>query len=32
MGANEPQGLANLDPKGMVGRIYVGDHLILLHT
>ena len=32
MGANEPQGVANLDPKGMVGRIYVGDHLTLLHT
>ena len=25
-------GMANLDPKGMVGRIYVGDHLSLLHT
>ena len=24
--------MANLDPRGMVGRIYVGDHLILLHT
>ena len=32
MGANEPQGVANLDPRGMVGRIYVGDHLLLLHT
>ena len=32
MGANEPQGVANLDPRGMVGRIYVGDHLSLLHT
>ena len=21
-----------LDPRGMVGRIYVGDHLTLLHT
>ena len=32
MGANELQGLANLDPRGMAGRIYVGDHLSLLHT
>ena len=32
MGANEPRGVANLDPRGMVGRIYVGDHLTLLHT
>ena len=26
MGANDPRGMANLDPRGMVGRIYVGDH------
>ena len=32
MRVNEPQCLANLDPRGMVGRIYVGDHLTLLHT
>ena len=32
MGANKPRGMANLDPRGMVGRIYVGDHLTLLHT
>ena len=32
MGANDPRGVANLDPRGMVGRIYVGDHLTLLHT
>ena len=32
MGANEPRGMASLDPRGMVGRIYVGDHLTLLHT
>ena len=32
MRANEPRGVANLDPRGMVGRIYVGDHLTLLHT
>ena len=27
-GAYEPRGVANF----MVGRIYVGDHLLLLHT
>ena len=32
MGANEPRGVVNFDPRGMVGRIYVGDHLTLLHT
>ena len=32
MGANEPLGAANLDPKGIIGRIYVGNHLTLLHT
>ena len=32
MGANDPQGMANLDPRGMLGRIFVGDHLTLLHT
>ena len=32
MGANEPPGVANLDTRGMVGRIYSGDHLTLLHT
>ena len=32
MRANEPRGVANLDPRGMVGRIYVGGHLTLLHT
>ena len=26
MGANEPQGVATLDPKGLIGRIYVGGH------
>ena len=31
MAANEPRGVANLDPRGMVGRIY-GDHLTLLIT
>ena len=32
MGGNEPRGVAKLDPKSMVGRIYVGDHLMLLNT
>ena len=26
MGANDPRGVANLDPKGMIGRIYVRYH------
>ena len=26
------QGVASLDPRSMVGRIYVGDHQTLLHT
>ena len=30
--ANEPQGMTNLDPRGMVGRIYEGDHLTFLHN
>ena len=32
MGVNDPQGMTNLDPRGMVGRIYVGDHYTLQHT
>ena len=32
MGANDPSDMANLDPRGMVGRIYVGDQLTSLHT
>ena len=32
MGDNEHRGVANSNPRGMIGRIYVGDHLILLHT
>ena len=32
MGANDTQDVANLDPRGMVGRNYVQDHLTLLHT
>ena len=32
MGANDPQGVVNLDPRGLIGKIYVGDHLTLLHT
>ena len=26
MGSNDPRGVANLDPKGMIGTIYVGCH------
>ena len=29
---DNPLGLAYLDPRGMIGRIYVEYHLILLHT
>ena len=32
MGANDPQGVASLGPRGLIGRIYVGDHKTLLHT
>ena len=32
MGANVPRGVASLGPRGLTGRIYVGDHLPLLHT
>ena len=31
MGVNDPRGMANLDPRGMVGKIYVGDHQTLHH-
>ena len=26
MGVNDPQGVASLGPRGLIGRIYVGDH------
>ena len=36
MGANVPPttplGMASLDPRGLIGRIYVGDHYTLVHT
>ena len=32
MGANGPRGVANLDPRGLIGRIYLGDHQTFLHT
>ena len=32
MGSNDTRGTANLYPRGMIGRIYVGYHLALLHT
>ena len=31
MQANDPRCVASLDPRGLIGRIYVGDHLTLLH-
>ena len=30
--AKDPEGLVNLEPKGMVGMIYVGDQQTLLYT
>ena len=32
MGDDDPRGVANLDPCGMIDRIYVEYHLTLLHT
>ena len=32
MGANDLWGEANLDPRNLIGRIYVGNHKTLLHT
>ena len=32
MGDNEPRGIASLNPRGLIVRIYVVDHYILLHT
>ena len=32
LGANDPRGGASLDPRGLIGRIYIGDHKTLLHT
>ena len=32
MGANDPRGMASLGPRGLIGRIYVGDHYTFLHT
>ena len=29
---DDPRGVAKLDPRGMIGRIYVEYHLTLLHT
>ena len=29
---DDSRGVVNLDPKGMIGRIYVEYHLTLLHT
>ena len=32
MAAKDPEGLANFEPRGMVGMIYVGGHQTLLYT
>ena len=32
MGDDDPRGVANLDARVMIGRIYVEYHLTLLHT
>ena len=32
MGANDHRATVNLDPRGMVGRIYIDNHDTLLHT
>ena len=32
MGTNDPRGVASLGPRGLIGRIYVGDNYTLLHT
>ena len=32
MVANDPLGVASLGPRGLIGRIYVGDHWTLQHT
>ena len=32
MGVYGPQGMTNLNARGMVCRIYIGDHSTLLHT
>ena len=32
LGANDPQDGAVFDPRGMIGRIYVGYHKILIHA
>ena len=31
-GVIDPQGVASFDPRDLIGRIYVGDHLTLQHT
>ena len=32
MGANDSRGVTSLGPRGLTGRIYVGDHETLLHN
>ena len=31
IGVNDPQGVASLGSRGLIGRIYVGEHKTLLH-
>ena len=28
----DPWGAANLDPRGLIGRVYIEEHFTLLHT
>ena len=32
MGVNDPWDVASSDPRGLIGRIYVGDDKTLLHN
>ena len=32
IGDDDPRGVANLDPRGMISRIYIEFHSKLLHT
>ena len=29
---HDPQAVANLDPREMLSRIYIGEHYVFLHT
>ena len=32
MGVIDPQDVVSLDPRGLIGRIHVMEHYIMLHT